>query len=158
MDFTSKNDYNQVRLRGIMKKFLLPLIIVVFCLAGCTTSRSLISDSADVGKYKYAAIENIMDYGGSISLLDCEIRVYDALAHSGLEMRGEKELDDMTMEEKSQTLLVKFQLQANAFGAIVVINFIDYLTFRPIASCRGEFALGFTTSQQTDGALKNLGR
>ena len=75
-----------------MKKqglFLIVVAISGICLFSCTTSKTVVSNSADLDKYEYASITDVMNYNGSASLMDLEVRVYDALESTRLTMIGE---------------------------------------------------------------------
>ena len=50
-----------------------------------------------------------------------------------------------TVSSSEKLLLVKFGVNVQPEETIVIINFIDYLTGRPVASCRGAYSsLGIT--------------
>jgi len=54
-----------------MKKIIF-ILVFALVLFSCATSGSVISDSADLSKYNYATISNVMDYGGSPILMDID--------------------------------------------------------------------------------------
>ena len=39
---------------------------------------------------------------------------------------------------------------------IVIVNFIDYMSGRPVASCRGAYGLGFDRARDLKGAIKRV--
>ena len=127
----------------------------MICLISCTTSKYFISDSVDIHKYKFAAIQNIMGYTGSAHLMDMDVRLYDALAASGITMLGEKEIETLTQEQKEVLLYVKYSATQNPDESVVSITFIDYLTLRPVANCRGAYGLGWGVEDDMNHAVNN---
>ena len=123
-------------------RILYIIIVVVFCILSCTTSRTVVSESAVVEKYQYASLVNVMGYTGSAELMDMEIQIYDAVASTRLKMIGDHGIEDLSDEQKEQLLLVRFSASQNDEEAVVSVNFVDYLTGKPVASCRGAFGLG----------------
>jgi len=140
-----------------MKKFyLLPVLFVVLCFTVCgTTNKTVISDSANLDKYNYATIVNVMAYGGSAELMHLEVKIYDALVATRLQVIGDKQVDSLTETQKQQLLLVRFSASQNDSESIVSINFVDFLTGKPIASCRGAFGLGFSREHDMRVAINN---
>lgn len=139
-----------------MKKTILFLTVVVICLVSCTASRSVISNSANLEKYKYASLVDVMNYSGSAALMDIEVKVYDALESTKLEMIGDKRIDELSFEQKKQLLLVRFSASQNDEESIVSVNFVDYMTGKPIASCRGAFGLGWDKNGDMKGAINRV--
>lgn len=132
------------------------LLILFLCLASCTTSKTTISQSADLSKYKYATLTDVMNYQGSAALMDAEVRIYDAIDNSRLQMIGDHAINELSYEQKQQLLLVRFGVTQNDEESIVTVNFVDYLTGRPIASCRGAFGFGMDRQGDFNGAIKRV--
>jgi len=97
-----------------------------------------------------------MDYKGYAALMDAEVRIYDAIDNSRLQMIGDQMINELTYEQKQELLLVRFGVNQNDEESIVTVNFVDYLTGRPIASCRGAFGLGMDRQGDFNGAIKRL--
>ena len=56
-------------------------------------------------------------------------------------------------------ILVAYFSCSGVTKAVVTVNFIDYLTGRPIASCRGAYTtLGFSVSADIRGAIKRVAK
>jgi hypothetical protein len=140
-----------------MKKVLLPVLVLFsLIIVSCyTPSSSVVSNSAQISKYKYATIKDIMDYTGSPVLMDLDVRIYDVLNDAGIKMIGEKETETISDQQLAQLLLVKYSAHQSAKESIVSISFIEYLTERPIATCRGAYGLGFSMDQDMQTALEN---
>ena len=131
-------------------------VMVCVCLASCTTSRTTVSQSVDLSWYQYASMTDVMNYQGAASLMDAEVKIYDALEQSRLQMVGDHVINELSNDQKQQLLLVRFGVSQNDEEAIVTVNFVDYYTGRPVASCRGAFGLGIDYQGDFDGALKRV--
>lgn len=132
------------------------LVFLTIVLSGCATGGITISDSADLSMYNYATISNVMDYGGSPLLMDMEVKVYDILSKTRLKMIGDKEIPSLSDTQKQGLLLVKFAANQSYYeGSNVTINFVEYLTGRPIASCRGASDSALTPDQNTRNAMND---
>jgi hypothetical protein len=134
----------------------LGIFIAFLLLSSCTTSKYVVSNSANIEKYKYASIIEVMGYTGSPRLMDMDVQIYDIVASSGLKMIGEKEISNLPEEEQNALLLVKYSATQSEEESIVSITFVDYLTLRPVATCRGAFGLGLGESHDMKIALNKL--
>lgn len=97
-----------------------------------------------------------MNYQGSAALMDAEVKIYDAIDNSRLTMIGEHALGELSDEQKHQLLLVRFGVTQTDDESIVTVNFVDYYTGRPIASCRGAYGLGMDRQGDFDGAVRGV--
>jgi hypothetical protein len=140
-----------------MKKiYILFVCIMVFCLSACyTTNNAVVTNSVNLSKYNYATITNVMDYGGSAALMDLEVRIYNALSTTRLQVIGDRQIDSLSDIQKQQLLLVRYSGSQSDMESIVSINFVDFLTGRPVASCRGAFGLGFSREHDMRVAIDN---
>ena len=135
-------------------KFCLALFISTLLLSSClTTSNYVVSNTANMEKYRFASISEVMGYTGSPVLMDMDVRIYDIVASSGLSMIGEKEISNLSEEEKDALLLIKYSATQNSDESVVSITFVDYLTLRPMATCRGAYGLGWNMDQDMNVAL-----
>ena len=122
----------------------------------CTTSRTVISDTANLGKYKYASLIDVMGYNGSASLMDIEVQIYDAIDGTRLEMIGDRRIEELSSAQKTQLLLVRFSATQNDEESIISVNFVDYMTGKPVASCRGAWGLGLDRDGDMKGAINRV--
>lgn len=143
-----------------MKNFI--NIIVVFAvgmlLASCTTSKSIVSNHADLSKYEYASIINNDTYHIPAELMEYEILLFDAVESSRLQLISDHRIYELTPRQQNELLLVKYGVTQNEQEAIVSVNFIDYMTGRPVASCRGAFGLGLDYEGDMKGAIKRVAK
>lgn len=143
-----------------MKNFI--NIIVVFAvgmlLASCTTSKSIVSNHADLSKYEYAYIINNDTYHIPAELMEYEILLFDAVESSRLQLISDHRIHELTPRQQNELLLVKYGVTQNEQEAIVSVNFIDYMTGRPVASCRGAFGFGLDYEGDMKGAIKRVAK
>jgi hypothetical protein len=140
-----------------MKKFRFLSFFMVILFLSCATTGSTVSSQANLVNYQLATISNVMGYGGSPEMMDMEVKIYDALSNSRLKMIGDNQIASLSDSEKVALLLVRFSASANGWESVVSINFVDYLTGRPVASCRGQatnwIGSGVANNSALDDAL-----
>jgi len=135
------------------------IIILALCFASCnTTSRTVISDSADLSKYKYATIGEEVNYEGSAAIMNVEVEIYNIMDKTRLKMIGEKRIDELTPQQKEQLLLVRYYATQDKDESIVSVNFVDYMSGRPLASCRGAYGLGLTEDSDMEKAISRVSK
>ena len=139
-----------------MKYKVTSFALIIISLVSCTISKSIISDSAYIQKYQYASITDVMNYSGSASLMDAEVYIYDAVASTKLTMVGDKRIQELNADQKERLLLVRFGVSQNKDETVVSVNFVDYLTGKPVASCTGSYGLGLDKDGDMKGAIKNV--
>ena len=134
--------------------------ILVVLLCACNTSRSTVSDSANLSRYGYASIINNDVYHIPAELMEYEIQLYDAVEGSGLKMVSDARIHDLSRQELEKLLLVKYGVSVREEETIVTVNFIDYMDGRPVASCRGAYStLGLAgSSYDINGAIKRVAK
>lgn len=142
-----------------MKKSIFILCIFLsMVLASCTVSKSVVSQGANLTKYKYVAVIDNDTYRMPPELVQYQIQLYDAVEQSGLTMINQYRIDDLTQEEQSSLLLAKFGVVIRPEETVVTVNFINFNTDRPLASCQGAYTtLGISQVSDIKGALKRVG-
>lgn len=142
-----------------MKKYtFLFCMFLSMILAGCTVSKSVVSQGADLTKYKYVTVIDNDTYRMPPELMQYQIQLYDAVEQSGLKMVGQYRLGDLTEEEQSSLLLAKFGVVVKPEETVVTVNFIDFNTDRPLVSCQGAYTtLGISIDSDIKGALERVG-
>lgn len=143
-----------------MKNFInfIVVIAVGMLLASCTTSKSIVSNHADLSKYEYASIINNDTYHIPAELMEYEILLFDAVESSRLQLISDHRIYELTPRQQNELLLVKYGVTQNEQEAIVSVNFIDYMTGRPVASCRGAFGFGLDYEGDMKGAIKRVAK
>lgn len=131
------------------------LFFISILVSSCTTSKSVVSQNVDLSDYVYASIINNDTYHIPAQLMEYEIQLFDAVEGSRLQLVSDLRISELTAAQQSKLLLVKYGVDVSDEESIVTVNFIDYLTGRPVASCRGAYtSLGFSVSADLRGAIK----
>lgn len=134
-------------------------LLIASLLPSCTTSRSIVSENVDLQRYKYASVINNDTYHIPAELMAYDIQLFDAVEKSGLKLVSDWRINELSQQEQEQLLLVKYAVNITQEETIVTVNFIDFMTGRPIVSCRGaSSSLGFSSSADMKGAIKNVAK
>lgn len=136
------------------------LAIFVIIITGCTTSKSTVSNHADLSRYEYACVINNDSYHIPAELMEYEIQLFDAVESSRLQLISDYRIDRFTPQQKNSLLMVKYGVNQRDEETVVIVNFIDFMTGRPIASCRGAYSsLGVAgASHDIREAIKRVAR
>ncbi len=140
-----------------MKKFIF-FLLSLFMMCSCTTSKTVVSQKANLSKYEYASIINNETYHIPAEVMEYEMQIFDAVESSRLQLISDRRIYELTPQQQSSLLLVKYGVNQNDDEAIVTVNFIDYMTGRPVASCRGAFGLGIDHAGDLKGAIKRVSK
>jgi len=132
--------------------------VLILILAACTTSKTTISKNVDLAKYEYASIVNNETYHIPAELMEYEIQLFDAVESSRLQLVSDHRIYELTPQQQSRLLLVKYGVSQYVEESIVTVNFIDYNTGRPVASCRGAFGFGMDQAGDLKGAIKRVAK
>lgn len=125
-------------MRSLMK-FVLTFTVLLI-LAACTTSKSTVSNSVNLSKYEYASVINNETYHIPAELMEYEIQLYDAVETSHLRLISDARIYELSPGDQEKLLLVKYGVNIQKEETVVIVNFIDYMTGRPVASCRGAYS------------------
>ena len=138
----------------------LRVIVAVMALEGCTTSKSTVSRNVDLSKYEYAMVINNDTYHIPAELMEYEIMLFDAVEDSRLKLVSDARIYELSRPQQEKLLLVKYGVSISTEETIVTVNFIDYFTGRPVASCRGAYSsLGVAgASHDIKGAIKRVAK
>ena len=136
------------------------VLMVVLALSACTTSKSTISNSVNLSKYEYASIINNDTYHIPAEMMEYEIMLYDAVENSHLQLISDARIYELSPSQQEKLLLVKYGVNVKEEETIVTVNFIDYMSGRPVASCRGAYStLGIAgASHDIKGAIKRVAK
>lgn len=141
------------------KVIVILLFLISIVVSSCTTSKSVVSQNVDLSKYEYASIINNDTYHIPAQLMEYEIQLFDAVEGSRLKLVNDMRIDELSSVQQSKLLVVKYGIDILKEESVVTVNFIDYLTGRPIASCRGAYTtLGFSMTADIRGAIKRVAK
>ncbi len=115
------------------------VFLSVLLLAACTTSKSTFSKNVNLSKYEYASIINNDTYHIPAELMEYEIQLFDAVECSGLELISDARIYELSQSQLEKLLLVKYGVNVSLEQTVVTVNFIDYMTGRPVVSCRSAY-------------------
>lgn len=133
---------------------------MVLLASACTTSKSTISKNVNLAKYEYASIINNETYHIPAELMEYEIQLFDAVENSNLKLISDARIYELLPSQQEKLLLVKYGVSIQPEETVVTVNFIDYSTGRPVASCRGAYSsLGVAgASHDINGAIKGVAK
>lgn len=142
-----------------MKKYLF-ILLSLLTLYSCTTSKTTVSQNVDLNKYEYASIINNDTYHIPAELMEYEIQLFDAVENSHLKLVSDARIYELSPSQQEKLLLVKYGVNIQPEETIVTVNFIDYSTGRPVASCRGAYSsLGVAgTAHDIKGAINRVAK
>lgn len=139
-----------------IKYSIISFSLLIF--TACTTSKTVVSTNIDLSHYEYASIINNETYHIPAELMQYEIQLYDAVEASALQLISDRRISELSPTQQNKLLLVKYGVNQNEDEAVVTVNFIDFMTGRPIVSCRGAFALGIDNGGNLRGAIKRVAK
>ncbi len=140
-----------------MKKVLIALLFLIgIVVSSCTISKSVVSQTANLSKYEYASIINNDTYHIPAQLMEYEIQLFDAVEGSRLKLVNDMRINELTSAQQSKLLMVKYGVTISKEETVVTVNFIDYSTGRPIASCQGAYTSLLSVNEEIKGAIKRV--
>lgn len=140
-------------------KFL-SILAALILFTACTTSKSTVSTNVNLSRYEYASIINNDTYHIPAELMEYEIQLFDAVENSHLKLVSDARIYELTPAQQEKLLLVKYSVNVQPEETIVTVNFIDYDTGRPVASCKGAYSsLGVAgASHDIKGAINRVAK
>jgi hypothetical protein len=140
-----------------MNRIVIALFLFVSAvLSSCTTSKSVVSKNVDLSKYEYASVINNNTYHIPAQLMQYEIQLFDAVENSRLKLVSDMRIENLTPSQQSKLLIVKYGVDVLEDETVVIVNFIDYLSGRPVVSCRGAYTAIVGVSNEINGAIKRV--
>lgn len=138
----------------------LSILAAIILFTACTTSKSTVSTNVNLSRYEYASIINNDTYHIPAELMEYEIQLFDAVENSHLKLISDARIHELTPAQQEKLLLVKYGVNVQPEETIVTVNFIDYNTGRPVASCKGAYSsLGVAgASHDIKGAINRVAK
>ena len=102
------------------------LFFIGIAVSSCTTSKSVVSQNADLSKYEYASIINNDTYHIPAQLMEYEIQLFDAIEGSRLKLVNDMRINELTSAQQSKLLMVKYGMYVTGEETIVTVNFIQF--------------------------------
>lgn len=92
-----------------MNKSIVTFLLLIGIIASsCTTSKSVVSQNANLSKYEYASIINNDTYHIPAQLMEHEIQLFDAIEESRLKLINNMRIGELTPTQQSKLLMVKY--------------------------------------------------
>ena len=99
-----------------MNKVIVTFLLLIGIVASsCTTSKSVISQKADLSRYEYASIINNDTYHIPAQLMEYEIQLFDAIESSRLKLVNDIRIGELSPNQQSK---LGFSVSADIRGAI----------------------------------------
>lgn len=143
-----------------MKRLITALLsCVVLLLGSCATSRSTVATNVDLSRYEYVSVINNDTYRIPAELMPYDVQLFDAVECSRLKMVNDMRIFELSPQQQERLLMAKYGIGRNQQNdAVVTVNFIDYNSGRPVASCSGVYGFGLTPKGDLEGAIKRLAK
>lgn len=141
-----------------MKTLKTYLIVLLGCLAlgSCSTDKTMIAKGVNLNKYEYASLVQTRNSLGTLTDIEIEPGVYDAIEDTRLQMVGDHRIDDLSAEQKEKLVLAKYFATSNEKESVLSISFEDYMTGKTVASCRASNRTAWTRQRDVDQAIHKL--
>jgi len=125
------------------KAFLFGLAALLFAsclfLSCASTGSANVSSLANVSIYNYGSIDESLNKAETTEVLNVGLKINESLVKTRLKIISDKEIENLSDLEKETLLIVNYNVVSDFLnGTIVTINFIDYNSKRPVATCKGQ--------------------
>ena len=151
--------YKQINNNKLMKINLKTYVIVLLgalVLNSCSTDKTMVSKSSKLDKYEYASIVQSRNSIGTVTSIEIEPGIYDAVESTRLQMVGERRIKDLTEEQKQKLVMVKYAATSTPEQSVISVSFEDYMTGKVVASCRSSNRFALTRQRDVDRAIVKL--
>ena len=106
-----------------MNKVIVTFLLLIGIVASsCTTSKSVISQKADLSRYEYASIINNDTYHIPAQLMEYEIQLFDAIESSRLKLVNDIRIGELSPNQQSKLLMVKYGVDILEEESVVTVN------------------------------------
>ena len=137
-------------------KLCLILLLSAIALSSCSTDRTMIAKGVNLNKYEYASLTQTRNSIGTVTDIEIEPGIYDAVESTRLQMVGDRRIEDLSSEQKEKLVLVKYSATSTAKESVLSVSFEDYMTGKTVASCRASNKTAWTRQRDVDRAIKKL--
>jgi len=140
-----------------LKNYIIVLVGALL-LSACSTDKTMTSKGVDLSKYEYASLVQTRNAFGTVTDIEIEPGVYDALEATRLKMVGERRIEELPKEDKEKLVLVKYSATSSPNQSTISVSFEDYMTGKTVASCRASNRTSFTRQRDVDNAIRKLAK
>ena len=143
-----------------MKTLKTYLIVLVgaLVLSSCSTDKTMIAKGVNLNKYEYASLTQTRNSVGTVTDIEIEPGIYDAIEATRLKMIGSQRINDLSSEQKEKLVLAKYSATSSNEESVLSVSFEDYMTGKTVASCRSSNSAGWTRQRDVDRAIRKLAK
>ena len=140
-----------------LKTYLIVLLGAIV-LSSCSTDKTMIAKGVNLNKYEYASLTQTRNSVGTVTDIEIEPGIYDAIEATRLKMIGSQRINDLSSEQKEKLVLAKYSATSSKEESILSVSFEDYMTGKTVASCRSSNSAGWTRQRDVDRAIRKLAK
>jgi hypothetical protein len=133
------------------------LAILLLFLTSCSSSKTVVSQSADLSHYQYASIIKVMNYGSSVESVDINSQINEAFKKSRLQPVDEQQIAELTAAEQEKLLLVRVSVTQSDESSLSM-NFVDYNSGHSVASCESMYKGSGSSGRNLKTAFNRLAK
>ena len=140
-----------------LKTYLI-VLLGALVLISCSTDKTMIAKGVNLNKYEYASLTQTRNSVGTVTDIEIEPGIYDAIEATRLKMIGSQRINDLSSEQKEKLVLAKYSATSSNEESILSVSFEDYMTGKTVASCRSSNSAGWTRQRDVDRAIRKLAK
>lgn len=137
-------------------KTSLIILLSIMALSSCSTDKTMIAKGVNLNKYEYASLVQTRNSFGTVTDIEIEPGVYDAIEATRLQMVGDRRIDDLSSDQKEKLVLAKYSATSSTKESVLTVSFEDYMTGKTVASCRASNRSAWTRQKDVDRAIRKL--
>ena len=134
------------------------ILLSVLVLSSCSTDKTMIAKGVNLYKYQYASLTQTRNSVGTVTDIEIEPGIYDAIESTRLSMIGAQRINDLSAEQKEKLVLAKYSATSSKEESVLTVSFEDYMTGKTVASCRSSNRTAWTRQRDVDRAIRKLAR
>ena len=138
-----------------LKTYLI-ILLGAFILVSCSTDKTLIAKGVNLNKYEDASLTQTRNSVGTVTDIEIEPGIYDAIEATRLNMIGSQRINDLSSEQKEKLVLAKYSATSSQEESVLTVSFEDYMTGKTVASCRSSNHTAWTRQRDVDRAIRKL--
>ena len=140
-----------------LKTYLI-VLLGALVLSSCSTDKTMIAKGVNLNKYQYASLTQTRNSVGTVTDIEIEPGIYDAIESTRLQMVGSQRINDLTSEQKGKLLLAKYSATSTEKESVLSVSFEDYMTGKTVVSCRSSNRTAWTRQRDVDRAIRKLAK
>lgn len=138
-----------------LKTYLI-VLLGALVLSSCSTDKTMIAKGVNLNKYQYASLTQTRNSVGTVTDIEIEPGIYDAIESTRLSMIGAQRINDLSSEQKEKLVLAKYSAISSQEESVLTVSFEDYMTGKTVASCRSSSRSAWIRQRDVDRAIRKL--